>query len=126
MKKLKVFFVAISAGLLLTVCGCNSNLLPVGGTVKFSDGQFLDRGQVILSGEKYQFYGTIQSNGVFHLNGLNAKTGLPSGSYKISVGATDDNDQSMIEDVSPVPDVFEVVKGRDNTCNITVERAKKK
>jgi ABC-type transport system substrate-binding protein len=114
----------ICFGLLLTVCGCNHGLLPVKGTVKFSDGTPLDRGQVVFSGEKYQFYGTVQSDGTFRLNGLNGKTGLPPDSYKIIVGAMDDNDQPMIANTQPNPDTFEVKKEQKNECDITVEKAK--
>ena len=119
----KIFF-TICFGFLITVCGCSNGLLPVNGTVKFSDGTLLDRGQVIFSGEKYQFYGTIQSDGVFRLNGLNGKTGLPEGVYEIKVGAMDDNDQPITADTTPNPNTFEVKKGQKNVCEITVERAK--
>ncbi|MDR1484164.1 MAG: carboxypeptidase-like regulatory domain-containing protein [Planctomycetaceae bacterium] len=124
--KTKNIFVTICFVLLLTVFGCNNGLSPVSGTVKFSDGKSLDRGQVVLAGDKYQFYGTVQSDGTFQLNGLNGKTGLPAGSYKISFGATDDNDQSIITDTNPIPDTFEVKQGQKNVCNITVERAEEK
>jgi hypothetical protein len=96
----------------------------VSGTVKFSDGTILDRGQVVFSGDKYQFYGTVQSNGTFRLNGLNAKTGLPEGLYEINVGASDDKEQSIIADTPPTPKTFEVKKGQKNVCDIIVERAK--
>ncbi|MDR2171066.1 MAG: hypothetical protein LBP59_13060 [Planctomycetaceae bacterium] len=116
------FLVTIFFGLLLTICGCNNGLTPVSGNVKFSDGATLDRGTIIFSGDKYQFYGVIQSNGEFHLNGLNGKKGIPIGSYNILIGATDDNDQSIISDAKPKPDVFNVQKGQKNICNIIVER----
>jgi hypothetical protein len=124
--KTKNFFITICFGLLLTFCCCNNSLSPVNGTVKFSDGQLLDRGQVVLTSEKYQFYGTVQSDGTFILNGLNGKIGLPEGAYKISFGASDDNEQSLVANTAPIPDTFEVKKGQKNVCNIMVERAESK
>ncbi|MDR1384828.1 MAG: hypothetical protein LBJ67_13420 [Planctomycetaceae bacterium] len=119
-------FSAICFGFLITVCGCSNGLLPVNGTVKFTDGTLLDRGQVVFSGEQYQFYGTIQSDGAFRLNGLNGKTGLPAGVYEIKVGAMDDKEQPIIADTTPNPNTFEVKKGQKNMCEITVEKAKGK
>jgi hypothetical protein len=74
-------FVALS----VLVCGCGSKGSAVTGTVSFEDGIPLTTGVVIFESGSQAFSGKIQPNGTFQLIGNSVKTGIPDGTYAVTI-----------------------------------------
>jgi hypothetical protein len=72
------------AMILLTTLGC-SDKITVKGTVKFSDGEPLTKGEVFFGNAAgtHQYYGSIKPDGSFSLGGLKDGEGIPAGKYSV-------------------------------------------
>lgn len=112
--------------LLISISGCGNGNVTTVGTVRYSDGTILDCGMVIFSNDLHQYTGIVQPNGSFELVSGDGKHGLPAGNYGVSVTATDENDQPLVNSQFGSPSTsglaFEVKSGQKNHYNITVEK----
>ncbi|MDR3109711.1 MAG: hypothetical protein LBU65_08495, partial [Planctomycetaceae bacterium] len=60
------------------------------GTVKFSDGTPVNFGNVVFCNETHSYYGTIKSDGTYITGGVKEVEGIPDGTYKIYLAATEE------------------------------------
>ncbi|MDR1963049.1 MAG: hypothetical protein LBQ50_04665 [Planctomycetaceae bacterium] len=66
------------------VTGCSQNV-RVEGTVSFSDGTTIDRGQVIFENDTKTYIGNIRKNGTFSIGVYKDGEGIPKGHYRAAV-----------------------------------------
>ncbi len=108
----------------LILVGCGDNVRGF-GSVKFSDGTPLTTGTVVVCDAQFQYTGLLKSDGSFELGGLKAGDGLPPGTYNVYIIDPQANEKPSIDAKFASPDTsgitFEVVKGKKEPFNITVE-----
>jgi hypothetical protein len=66
------------------VTGCSKNV-RVEGTVSFSDGTTIDRGQVVFENDAKTYLGKIRKNGTFSVGVYKDGEGIPKGQYRAAV-----------------------------------------
>jgi hypothetical protein len=67
------------------ILGCGSKGSAVTGTVSFEDGTRLTTGMVFFESGSHGFSGKIQPDGTFRLIGNSVKTGVPDGTYAVTI-----------------------------------------
>jgi hypothetical protein len=66
------------------VTGCSKNV-RVEGTVSFSDGTTIDRGQVVFEDDAKTYIGNISKDGTFSVGVYKDGEGIPKGKYRAAV-----------------------------------------
>lgn len=91
-QKLGSFFQSaalVSAGLFLVAAavGCNQQMHPVSGHVKFPDGTPLKKGRIVFQGgdPNTGSWGLIRPDGSFVLGTADVDDGVPTGSYQVYI-----------------------------------------
>jgi hypothetical protein len=82
----RIFFCICVATLPSLLTGCGGGETRVGGTVKFTDGTPLTKGEVLFSNEKYSASGPIKEDGTFLMGSMKPGDGVPPGTYKVTLG----------------------------------------
>ncbi|MDR3111095.1 MAG: hypothetical protein LBU65_15615 [Planctomycetaceae bacterium] len=123
--------------LLVLAVGCNSNYVPLKGTVVFSDDETpLTTGSVVFESGVVGASGALNERGEFTIGSMKADDGLAPGTYKVFiVGATkeiEDKSSGMKRSVPLIHSkydnketsgiVIEVKKGETNKFEIVVEK----
>ncbi|MDR1382639.1 MAG: carboxypeptidase-like regulatory domain-containing protein [Planctomycetaceae bacterium] len=113
---------------LIAVCfisSCNSDQLKGIGTVKYQSGDPVPNGIVIFATDTNQYTGEIK-NGSFTLGGIKPGSGLPAGSYKVTIQGTDANDKPVVpakyNAVTTSGLSYEVKQGEKNVFDIVVDK----
>jgi hypothetical protein len=125
------------------VTGCSQNV-RVEGTVAFSDGTTIDRGQVVFEDDAKTYLGNIRKDGSFSVGVYKDGEGIPKGKYRAAVTgvfeeppSTPDSKQSL--GIPPPPthlvadkyrnsrtSGFEFdIQGKTTGISLVVERANK-
>ncbi|MDR0610783.1 MAG: hypothetical protein LBG58_11785 [Planctomycetaceae bacterium] len=129
---LRLFLFIVLSVLIL---GCSSKGSAVTGTVSFEDGTRLTTGMVIFESGSHAFSGKIQPDGAFRLIGTSVKTGIPDGTYVVTIvkaveTATDRSGNPTARDLidpkysqQSTSELTCTVKGK-TTLNITVSKPK--
>lgn len=108
----------------IVLVGCGNNVRGF-GSVTFADGTPLTVGEVRVSNEQFQYTGPLEADGSFELGGLSPGSGLPPGTYQVCIINAKQDDVWLISekfrDSSTSGITFEVVKGKKEPFNITVE-----
>jgi hypothetical protein len=89
-------FITIALFIIL-VAGC-SRTTKISGTVKFSDGTPINFGNVVFGSETHSYYGTIKSDGTYITGGVKEAEGIPDGTYKIYLTATEEVENTYAPD----------------------------
>ena len=76
----------------LFLSGCGEKNVQFTGKVTFEDGTPVTGGTVIFESGSLQYDGRLQADGSYTLGGASEKSGLPYGSYLISVVVPSDDD----------------------------------
>lgn len=106
----------------LVVAGCGGQgFVPAGGKVTFDDGTPVGGGGIAFQTSTFMADGQINADGTFTLSSLGPGDGLPPGTYKVTVGWTEnDANERTIYRVDPIfgdPDTTtltaEVIKGKN-------------
>ncbi|MDR1382735.1 MAG: hypothetical protein LBJ67_02635 [Planctomycetaceae bacterium] len=71
--------------------GCDHGT-KISGTVKFSDGTPVTKGQVVFDNGTNSYFGAISSNGSYITGGNKTVEGIPNGNYKIWFAGTETTD----------------------------------
>jgi hypothetical protein len=117
----------------LTVTGCGGKgFVPAGGTVKYDDGSPVTTGGIAFQASDFMADGKINPDGSFTLSSLKPGDGLPPGTYKVMVSAseTDDKEQtiSLVDpsfgSVGTTTLSAEVSKGGKNQFDFVVTKPK--
>ena len=124
---------------LLMVCGCG-NKTKISGTVKYSDGTPVTKGNVVFDTGVDSFFGKINNDGTYVTGGTKEVEGIPSGTYKVWLSATESSENTQRADgtvgaYSTTPTVakkytspnstdltFEVKSGGPRAFDIVVEK----
>jgi hypothetical protein len=110
---------------IVLVCGCGNSNISLTGNVKFDDGNPLANGTVMLSTDTESFIGRISPNGNFVMETSENKSGIPAGNYTISVSSAPAyGEEDLVAESSAKPPNIEVIRGKNATLEITVQRAK--
>ena len=72
----------------LCCVGC-SQYVAVTGTVTYSDGTPVTRGQVVFENETFLGRADVQSDGSYRMGRLKDGDGIPSGTYRVYLSDTD-------------------------------------
>jgi len=69
----------------LAGCGAKQQMHPVKGTVKFSSGEPMPKGRVVVDSAdgKKTSWGTIKPDGTFQMGTLTSNDGVPPGTYQV-------------------------------------------
>jgi len=90
---------------LAVVSGCGSGLVPLRGTITFSDdGSPLTMGVILFDDGKTTAKGIIKPDGTYVVGSLKQNDGLAPGLYKISI-------QAMVADPSGAPQIPQPMMG---------------
>ena len=94
MKKFFLFAIVLA---FITVIGCGSGFVPTGGKVTFDDGSPVPFGSVAFETDAFMAEGSIKPDGSYTLTSLRPGDGLPPGTYRVGIGATemDENDRPI-------------------------------
>ncbi|MGL4595424.1 MAG: hypothetical protein ACRCUY_11920 [Thermoguttaceae bacterium] len=133
----KIAFVLL---ICLILTGCSNEVL-IKGSVKYSDGKPLTRGNVVFDSATNSFFGLIDESGNYRTGALRPNQGIPPGAYKVWLSGTEtqetipaksskqEGDYKIIPHVAKIytsptttPLVFEVKKDGPKIFDITIER----
>ncbi|MDR1491797.1 MAG: hypothetical protein LBT05_03625 [Planctomycetaceae bacterium] len=135
---MKFYSLIVSLSCLLLV-GCN-NGTKITGTIKFSDGTPVTKGQVVFDNGNNSYFGAISSAGTYVTGGNQTVEGIPNGSYKVWLAGTETADnktgangtitsytvtQTVAKKFTSLNTTdlkFEVKPGGAKTFDITVEK----
>ncbi|MDR3196376.1 MAG: hypothetical protein LBU34_00785 [Planctomycetaceae bacterium] len=82
-----VFIVSI-LWLMFCLTGC-SDKIKISGTVTFSDGTPITKGNVVFDNGTESYFGTIKSDGTYVTGGNKQIEGIPNGTYKVWLAQTE-------------------------------------
>ena len=100
--KRKLFFAMILACLAIAGCG-GQGFVPAGGKVTFDDGTPVEGGGIAFMTDTFMADGRINPDGTFTLSSLKPGDGLPPGTYKVTVGWTEnDANERTVHRVDPL------------------------
>ena len=80
---MRLFLTGFLVGFVFLV-GCGQNV-KVTGKVTFEDGEPLTRGRVCFQTETFYADGPLQPDGTYTLGSTGENTGLPKGTYQVSI-----------------------------------------
>ena len=112
--------------------GCGDGSVPSSGTINFQSGEPVPSGVIFFESPQYSYRGDIR-DGTFQIEGLTRGSGLPPGTYAVSVsgsvaGSDPATDEPLFNEKYSDPRtsgiVVEVVKGQPNVFEIKVGRAR--
>jgi hypothetical protein len=83
----KIFIIAILC-LMFCLTGCDGKT-KISGTVKFSDGTPITKGNVVFDNGNESYFGTIKSDGTYVTGGNKQIEGIPNGNYKVWLAQTE-------------------------------------
>ncbi|MDR1925079.1 MAG: hypothetical protein LBQ66_11970 [Planctomycetaceae bacterium] len=118
------------------VTGCSQNV-RVEGTVSFSDGTTIDRGQVVFENDAKTYIGKIRKDGSFSVGVYKDGEGIPKGQYRAAVAGVFDEDPNTAHFGPPIHLVAEKyrnsktsgfefdIQGKTTGISLVVERAGK-
>ena len=119
--------------------GCGSGV-KISGTVKFPDDTPVTQGNVVFESGTDSFFGKISADGKYVTGGTKEVQGIPKGTYKVWLSATETSENTVRSDgtvgaYSTTPTVarkytspsttdltFEVKSGGPKTFDFTVEK----
>ena len=118
-------FLVLAVLFCVVLTGCGDGTVPSSGTVTFSSGEPVPSGIVFFENPQFSYRGTIQ-DGTYTIEGVEAGSGLPPGSYKVYVMGTDPSTDLSLFDEKYTNSatsglVFEVKKGEKNVFDFKVE-----
>ncbi|MDR2171410.1 MAG: hypothetical protein LBP59_14805 [Planctomycetaceae bacterium] len=132
-------FIVLVFGIMFYVTGC-SGKVQISGTVKYSDGDPVTRGNVVFESADSSYFGVINKDGTYITGGNKQVEGIPKGTYKVWLAQTESSENFFDENGTVVsytitPKVakkftssdstdliFEVKSGGTKTFNIVVEK----
>jgi hypothetical protein len=85
--------------ILLALCcfGCGNNI-KISGTVKYPDGTPVTQGNVVFESGSESFFGKINADGTYTSGGTKEVQGIPVGTYKVWLSATEISENTMRPD----------------------------
>lgn len=83
----KIFIVSI-LWLMFCLIGC-SGKTKISGTVTFSDGTPVTKGNVVFDNGTESYFGIIKNNGTYVTGGNKQIEGIPNGNYKVWLAQTE-------------------------------------
>ncbi|MDR2171429.1 MAG: hypothetical protein LBP59_14900 [Planctomycetaceae bacterium] len=132
-------FVVLFFGIMICVVGC-SGKVQISGTVKYSDGAPVTKGNVVFESADSSYFGVINNDGTYITGGNKQVEGIPKGIYKVWLAQTESSEDILDENGTVVsynitqavakkftsPETtdltFEVKPGGQKTFNIVVEK----
>lgn len=118
MKSISICTLILCVLCVLCFAGCGKNIKAI-GTVKFDDGTPLTTGTVTFQ-SNLLYSGNIASDGTFQLGGTKEGSGLPPGSYKVSVEAYNGTTPLVAEKYLTAQSSGLTVDVSDNNRNIEI------
>ena len=128
------YLLCLSLCLVFAISGCGGQgFVPAGGKVTFEDGSPLSKGGIAFSTDTFMADASIKPDGTYTLSSLKPGDGLPPGTYKVTIGASEVNDKEqttylvdpLFADTATTPLTAEVTKGGKNQFDFTVTKPKK-
>ncbi|MDR0611763.1 MAG: hypothetical protein LBG58_16780, partial [Planctomycetaceae bacterium] len=74
--------------LIFCFTGCDGKT-KISGTVKFSDGTPITKGNVVFDNGNESYFGTIKNDGTYVTGGNKQIEGIPDGNYKVWLAQTE-------------------------------------
>ncbi|MDR2168627.1 MAG: carboxypeptidase-like regulatory domain-containing protein [Planctomycetaceae bacterium] len=105
-------FVVLFFGIMFCVTGC-SGKVQISGTVKYSDGAPVTKGNVVFENADSSYFGVINNDGTYITGGNKQVEGIPKGIYKVWLAQTESSENILDEN------------GKVVSCNTTQTVAKK-